>query len=320
MRLVATPRTYRNETLVKPYILYFIVLYTLLFRLQPDAMAAQWQTLDGTARYMVAYDEQSIQRTTQGLLEIRLRFIPRRESVRKSAAVEYKDKRYRSHLELYEIDCSEQTALRSLVDVLGSSGVRLKQLKGGTLPDQILPGSVLYNAAQLICPVTNDNFEEGIDTIDQAQIEEPEITDDKSLDRDKQELIENLQKKASSKGATADTWKELGNVYFDTDQPEQAIKAYDQALALLPDDTNILNDQGAMYRQAGNFQKAVANFESAYTIDPTNLESLYNCAYVYAFDLNNMPKALILWRNYLEMESKGETAQQVRSFIEKYGK
>lgn len=302
------------------YTLHFLFLVALQFGLQTNVLASQWQELNGTARYKVAYDEQTIRLSPLGRLEICLRFIPRGESERKSAAVEYKEKRYRTHLEFYEIECSEQTSLLSLVDILGASGVRLKQLKGSTQPDQILPGSVLYNVAQLICPVPDENSEEDTGNMEPGQIEEPEITDDTNLSRDKLQLIETLNKKALSKEATAETWKELGNIYFDTDQPEQAIKAYDHALALRPDDTDILNDQGAMHRQTGNFQKAVANFKNAYTIDPTNLESLYNCAYVYAFDLNDIPKALALWRKYLELESKSDTALQVQSFIEKYGK
>ena len=301
-------------------ILQFFVLIAFLFGLQPNALAVKWQALDGTSQYKVAYDEQAIRQNPLGLFEVLIRFIPRGEAERKSAAAGYKEKRYHSHLESYQIDCSEQTALLRRVEILGTSRTRLKQLKGDTQPDLILPGSVLYNAAQRICPVPDDDAEVDNGSAGLVQTDEPDAIEDRGLSSDKLQLIENLQEKATSKEATADTWKELGNIYFDTDQPELAIKAYEQALSLRPNDTDSLNDQGAMYRQTGNFQQAVANFEKAFSIDPTNLESLYNSAYVYAFDLNNTPKALVLWRKYLELESKSETALQVRSLIEKYGK
>jgi len=111
---------------------------------------------------------------------------------------------------------------------------------------------------------------------------------------------------ATSNEATAETWKELGNLYFDTDQAEQTIKAYERSLALRPNDSDTLNDQGAMYRQTGDFGRALANFEKTYFVDPHNLESLYNCGYIYAFDLNNIPKALVMWRLYLDQDSKSE--------------
>jgi tetratricopeptide (TPR) repeat protein len=302
------------------YFLQFCVLVAFLFGVRHNAQAVQWQALNGTSHFKVAYDKQSIRLTPLGRLEIWLRFIPRGELERKSAATEYKEKRYRSHLEYYEIDCSEQTALLGLIDILGTSRERLKRLQGGTQLDPILPGSVLDNAARRICPILDEDTEEESETAESGQIEEQDATDGRGLSSDKLKQIENLRKKATSKEATAETWKELGNIYFDTDQPEQAIEAYQQALALRPDDTDALNDQGAMYRQTGDFQRALTNFEKAFSIDPHNLESLYNSGYVYAFDLNSIPKALVMWRRYLELESKSETARQVQSFVEQYGK
>ncbi len=296
------------------------ILIAILCGPQHEAGAVRWQALSGTARYNIAYDEQSVLLTPQGLLEIWLRFVPRGEAERKAAAAEYKEKRYRLHLEQYEIDCSEQSAILGLIDIFGTSAARLKRLQGGTQPDPIPPGSVLADAAERICPVPDEESEEENESAAPGLTGEPAIADERGASSDKLLLIEALRKKAASKEATAETWRELGNIYFDTDKPEQAIKAYERALALRPNDTDTLNDLGAMYRQTGDFGRAVANFEKAFSLDPYNLESLYNCGYVYAFDLNNIPKALVMWQRYLELESKSETALQVHSFIEKYGK
>lgn len=295
------------------------VAAALFYGLSSSAQAVQWQALSGTSRYKVAYDEQSIRLTPLGKLEIWLRFSPRGETERKLAAAEYKDKRYHSHMEYYEVDCREQTAQLGMIDILGISKVRLKQLQGGTEPYPILPGSVLDSAAQHICQVLDEDAEEESANSESPQ-EEPDTTAEKNLSSDTQQQIATLRTKSMAKNATAETWKELGNIYFDTDQPELAIKAYGQALVLRPDDADILNDQGAMYRLTGNYQQAVANFEKAYSIDPANRESLYNCGYVYAFDLNNIPKALVLWRKYLELETTSETARQVQSYIDQHGK
>jgi len=301
------------------YLQFYLVL-TLLCGLKSHAQAVQWQTINGTSGYKVAYDEQSIRLNPLGRLEIWIRFIPRGETERKSAAADYKEKRYRSHLEYYEIDCSEQSAVLGLIDILGSSRVRLKRLQGGTKPEPILPGSVLESLAQRICPVLDKDSEEDTELVVPEQTDKQDITDGLTLSSDKLKQIEDLKIKAESKEATAETWKELGNIYFDTDQTEQAIHAYDRALTLRPNDTDILNDQGAMYRQIGDFEHALANFEKAFSLDPYNLESLYNSGYVYAFDLNNMPKALIIWRQYIKLDSKSESARQVQSFIDQYGK
>ena len=57
-----------------------------------------------------------------------------------------------------------------------------------------------------------------------------------------------------------DAWVQLGNDYFDTRQPQKAIDAYGRALELKPDNPNVLTDQGVMYRDIGQFDKAIANF------------------------------------------------------------
>jgi tetratricopeptide (TPR) repeat protein len=75
-----------------------------------------------------------------------------------------------------------------------------------------------------------------------------------------------------------------------------------------------------MYRQKGDFASALANFEKAVKIDPYNLESLYNSGYVYAFDLNNIAKALKIWKQYLELDKNSETARQIQSFVDRYQK
>lgn len=285
-----------------------------------SAHAVQWKSLNGTTRFKVAYDEDSVRLSPGGRLEIWLRFIPRGESERKSAALDYKDKRYRSHLEFYEIDCSDNSEQLGLVDVLGPSLVRLKRIQGEPQSEPILPGSVLDDAAQQICPVLDadsDKENESMETDTAVVLITPE---DITMSNDQKLQLELLLKKSATNDATAETWKEIGNIYFDTDQTEKAISAYEKSLLLQPDDIDVLNDQGAMYRQVGDFERALANFEKAMALSPHNLESLYNSGYIYAFDLNNIPKALTLWRNYLEQESYSETARQVQSFIERYGK
>ena len=55
-----------------------------------------------------------------------------------------------------------------------------------------------------------------------------------------------------------DAWVGLGNDYFDSHQPQKAVDAYAKALALKPEDPDILTDQGVMYRQLNQFDKAIA--------------------------------------------------------------
>src|SRR5512145_2893242 len=61
-------------------------------------------------------------------------------------------------------------------------------------------------------------------------------------------------------------WIQLGNDFFDTNQAQKSIDAYARALELQPDNPDVLTDQGVMYRNIGQFEKAIANFEKAQKI------------------------------------------------------
>jgi len=303
-----------------PTAIRFIILLSFLVAMLPHpAPAVEWLPLTSTARYHVAIDNDSIRLTPLGRLAVWLRFTPFSEAQQRAAAADYGEETYRSHMELYEIDCSEKSAVLMLIDIFDASRARVKRLKGNSRPDAIIAGSTLEKTAEMVCPKLDDEELE----------EEPQAPDHESdskrttlpSDQTNSELqlkIQELEKKAAAEPADLEALRSLGNAYFDADLPQQAIAAYDRVLALQPDDTDVLNDQGAMYRQIGDFNKALANFEKAFKTDPKNLESLYNSAYVHAFDLNDISRALEIWRRYLELDSSSETARTVREYVERY--
>ena len=310
-----------RPALIVTYVRYLLLTFALILCSMPlSALAIQWEPLARTGRHDVAIDIDSIRITTLSRVAVWLRFIPLGEQERRQAAADYNQKSYRHHLEYYEIDCSEQNAVLGLVDILGPANKRLARTKGGSIPDPIIPGSVLDLALHKVCPAleeTANNDEDDIKTPDSDNApEESELT---LLSEDKLKLIAEALRKTEIEPQNIETWRELGNAYFDADMPVQAIAAYNQALKINPDDTNILNDQGAMYRQIGDFTRALANFDKAHKVDSYNLESLYNNGYVLAFDLNQIDKALVLWRRYLELDQTSETSRQVQSFIDRYG-
>ena len=285
-----------------------------------SAAAVQWRPLARTARHDVALDMDSLKLTPLGRVAVWLRFTPLGEPQRRLAAAEYGEKQYRLHLEYYEIDCSEQSDVLELIDIIGPDGKRLERLKGGGPPAAIFPGSTLDLAARKVCPLFENEAvpeEEEVETPDSSDAAKP---DTHQPDDDVRARIAAALRKTQEEPDSQAAWRDLGNAYYDGDMARQAIEAYDRALALRPDDADVLNDQGAMYRQLGDFTRALANFEKALKIAPTNLESLYNVGYVYAFDLNRMDKAQEAWRRYLELDRTSDTARQVQGFIERYGK
>lgn len=114
-------------------------------------------------------------------------------------------------------------------------------------------------------------------------------------------------------------WVQLGNDYFDTEQPQKAVNAYAKALELEPNHQNtpnVLTDQGVMYRKMGLFDKAIANFEKASALDPKHAQSLFNLGVVYANDLKQNDKAIAAWQRYLAIDGMSPQGQQVKAMIE----
>lgn len=114
-------------------------------------------------------------------------------------------------------------------------------------------------------------------------------------------------------------WVQLGNDYFDTEQPQKAVNAYAKALELEPNHQNtpnVLTDQGVMYRKMGLFDKAIANFEKASQLDPRHAQSLFNLGVVYANDLKQNDKAIAAWQKYLAIDGMSPQGQQVKAMVE----
>jgi cytochrome c-type biogenesis protein CcmH/NrfG len=115
-------------------------------------------------------------------------------------------------------------------------------------------------------------------------------------------------------------WISLGNDYFDTDKAQKAIGAYAKALELDPNNTNVLTDQGVMFRRVGWYDKALANFGKALKIDPKHLQGLYNMGIVYAIDLKQPEKGVPYWKRYIEVDPTSATGIQIKGLIEQYSK
>jgi hypothetical protein len=110
-------------------------------------------------------------------------------------------------------------------------------------------------------------------------------------------------------------WASLGNEYFDSHQPQKAVDAYAKALALKPEDPDVLTDQGVMYRQLGQFDKALAVFQKANKLQPTHVQSLFNIGVVYSADLNKPAEAAKAWNKLIATAPQSPQAAQAKQLL-----
>jgi tetratricopeptide (TPR) repeat protein len=112
-------------------------------------------------------------------------------------------------------------------------------------------------------------------------------------------------------------WAELGNLYFDSGQPKEAIDAYSRYLAAKPDNPDVRTDMGIMYRKSGQFDRALEEFRKAAQSDPKHVNSRYNIGLVLLHDKQDMKGAIKAWEEYLKVDPHSERAQRIRAQIEK---
>ena len=110
---------------------------------------------------------------------------------------------------------------------------------------------------------------------------------------------------------------ELGNLYFDSGQPKEAIEAYSRYLAIKPDNPDLRTDLGIMYRALGDFDRAIEEFKKAAQSGPKHVNSRYNMGIVLLHDKQDIKGAINAWEEYLKVDTNSERANRIRAQIDK---
>jgi cytochrome c-type biogenesis protein CcmH/NrfG len=127
-----------------------------------------------------------------------------------------------------------------------------------------------------------------------------------------------LEKEVSENPGNGESWVQLGNSYFDTNQPAQAIRAYKKALELNPYDANVWTDLGVMYRRNGQPFEAVGALNKAIDLDPRHEVSRLNKGVILFHDLNDPEAAVEAWEDLLKVNPDAKTGdgKPVRDMVE----
>ena len=138
------------------------------------------------------------------------------------------------------------------------------------------------------------------------------------MDLERQQAIDMLKAQTEKNPQDVTAWVDLGHQYFDANRPEEAIAAYESALAIEPENANVWTDLGVMYRRSGSPDKAVDAFDQAMTIDPSHEISRFNKGIVLFHDLKDEKNALAAWESLLALnpDAKSPGGQTVRELVD----
>ena len=129
--------------------------------------------------------------------------------------------------------------------------------------------------------------------------------------------ISDLEAETSLKPENVEAWIQLGNLYFDTNQFDGAIRAYKKALELDPNNPNVWTDLGVMYRRSGNPSQAIKSFDRAIAVDPSHEISRLNKGIVLMHDLDDIQGAIKAWEELVKVNpsAKTSTGQLIKDVI-----
>lgn len=143
--------------------------------------------------------------------------------------------------------------------------------------------------------------------------------DEHQQHKETEQAIINLEAEVTTNPDNFENWIQLGNLYFDSDQPKKAIPAYEKALELHSGNANVYTDLGVMYRRTNQPKKAVEAFDIAIAKDAKHIHSRFNKGIVLMYDLDDPKGAIASWESILKIdpEAKTGTGEHMHTFIDR---
>ena len=109
---------------------------------------------------------------------------------------------------------------------------------------------------------------------------------------------------------------ELGNLYFDAERYDDAIKWYEQAVKLQPKDENLSTDLGVCYYYTNQPDKAIARFDESLKLNPKHVKTLLNLGIVRAFGKQDLAGATKAWEQVLAIDPNGAEGQAAKRALD----
>jgi cytochrome c-type biogenesis protein CcmH/NrfG len=109
---------------------------------------------------------------------------------------------------------------------------------------------------------------------------------------------------------------QLGDLYYDAGKYPDAIKWYQEAVALSPKDVNISTDLGVSYYYNNETDKAIQQLEHSLDIDPSHPKSLLNLGVVRAFGKQDLKGATDVWQKLVQIAPQSPEGQQAKQALD----
>jgi tetratricopeptide (TPR) repeat protein len=109
---------------------------------------------------------------------------------------------------------------------------------------------------------------------------------------------------------------QLGNLYFDAERYEDAIKWYAEALKLAPNDVNVSTDLGVSYYYTNEPDRALEQFERSLKLDPKHVKTWLNVGVVRAFGKQDLKGAEAAWQQVVQLAPDSPEGQAAKRALD----
>jgi tetratricopeptide (TPR) repeat protein len=109
---------------------------------------------------------------------------------------------------------------------------------------------------------------------------------------------------------------QLGNLYFDAERYDEAIKWYGEAIKLAPNDVNVSTDLGVSYYYANQPDRALQQFDQSLKLDPKHAKTLLNVGIVKAFGKQDLDGAGEAWKQVIAMAPDSPEGQAAKRALD----
>jgi tetratricopeptide (TPR) repeat protein len=109
---------------------------------------------------------------------------------------------------------------------------------------------------------------------------------------------------------------QLGNLYFDAERYDDAIKWYAEAIKLTPNDVNVSTDLGVSYYYSNQPDKALEQFERSLSLDPKHGKTLLNVGIVKAFAKQDLAGAAKAWQEVIRLAPDSPEGQAAKRALD----
>jgi tetratricopeptide (TPR) repeat protein len=109
---------------------------------------------------------------------------------------------------------------------------------------------------------------------------------------------------------------QLGNLYFDAERYDDAIKWYGEAVKLAPNDPNVSTDLGVSYYYTNQPDKALEQFGRSLQLDPKHTKTLLNVGIVKAFGKQDLEGAARSWQQVIQIAPDSPEGQAAKRALD----